>query len=54
MVNLSIKFDDLTNQISKLLELFETSAKVLAEKDFDIEKNNRENIKILRKIRKCS
>ena len=27
------KFDELTNQISKLLGLFETSAKVLAEKD---------------------
>lgn len=50
MVNLSIKFDDLTNQLSKLLELFETSAKVLAEKDFDIEKNNKENAKILEKI----
>lgn len=50
MVNLSIKFDDLTNQISKLLELFETSAKVLAEKDFDLEKNNRENARILEKI----
>jgi hypothetical protein len=50
MVNLSIKFDDLTNQISKLLDLFETSAKVLAEKDFDIEKNNRENARILEKL----
>jgi hypothetical protein len=50
MVNLSIKFDGLTTQISKLLELFETSAKVLAEKDFDIEKNNRENVKILEKL----
>ncbi len=50
MVNLSIKFDDLTNQISKLLELFETSAKVLAEKDFDVEKNNKENAKILEKL----
>ncbi len=50
MVNLSIKFDELTNQISRLLELFETSAKVLAEKDFDLEKNNKENAKVLEKL----
>jgi hypothetical protein len=50
MVNLSVKFDGLTNQISKLLELFEMSAKALTEKDFDIEKNNKENMKILEKI----
>jgi hypothetical protein len=50
MVNLSTKFDDLTNQISKLLELFEISAKTLAEKDFDAEKNSRENTRILEKI----
>jgi hypothetical protein len=50
MVNLSVKFDNLTTQISKLLELFEISAKALAEKDVDIEKNNRENAKILEKI----
>jgi len=50
MINLSIKFDNLANQISRLLELFEISAKALAEKDFDIEKNNKENMKILEKI----
>ena len=50
MSNLSVKFDSLTTQISKLLELFEMSAKALAEKDFDLEKNNRENAKILEKI----
>lgn len=50
MVNLSTKFDELTLKISKLLELFETSAKTLAEKDFDLEKNNRENTKILEKL----
>lgn len=32
MVNLSIKMDNLTNQISSLLSLFEISAKALAEK----------------------
>ena len=50
MVNLSVKFDGLTQQISKLLDLFEISAKALAEKDFEIEKSNRENMKILEKI----
>jgi hypothetical protein len=50
MVETSIKFDNLTGQISKLLELFEVSAKSLAEKDFEAEKNNRDNKKILEKI----
>ena len=36
LVNLSIKFDNLASQISKLVELFEISAKSLAKKDFDI------------------
>jgi hypothetical protein len=34
MTNLAVKFDSLSNQISKLLELFEISAKTLAEKDY--------------------
>ncbi len=34
MVNLSAKFDNLSNQISKLLDLFEISAKSLAKKEF--------------------
>jgi hypothetical protein len=50
MVNLSTKFEDLATQISKLLQLFEISAKALAEKDFDAEKNTRENAKILEKL----
>lgn len=50
LVNLSVKFDGLAKQISKLLELFEMSAKSLAEKDFEIEKNSRENARILEKI----
>ncbi len=50
MVNLSTRFDDLAGQIAKLLDLFEISAKTLAEKDFDAEKNTRENAKILEKI----
>jgi hypothetical protein len=35
MTNLSVKFDNLSDQISKLLQLFEISAKALAEKDFE-------------------
>ncbi len=50
MVNLSVKFDNLTSQISKLLELFEISAKSLAEKDFNLDKNSKDNTKIIEKI----
>jgi hypothetical protein len=37
MTNMAIKFDSLSNQISKLLELFEISAKSLAEKGYSME-----------------
>jgi len=50
MVNLSVKFDSLTNKISKLLELFEISAKALAEKDFNLEKETKDTEKVLGKI----
>jgi hypothetical protein len=36
MTNLAVKFDNLSGQISKLLELFEISAKTLADKDYAI------------------
>lgn len=36
MTNLAVKFDGLSGQISKLLELFEISAKTLAEKDYSM------------------
>ena len=36
MTNLALKFDDLSGQLSKLLDLFQISAKALAEKDFEI------------------
>ena len=39
MTNLSVKFDNLSTQISKLLELFEISAKTLAEKTYDSKDN---------------
>ncbi len=38
MTNLAMKFDSLSIQISKLLELFEISAKTLAKKDIMINK----------------
>ncbi len=50
MVNLSVKFDGLTNQISKLLELFEISAKALAERDFVTEKEKKENREVMDKM----
>lgn len=44
LVNLSVKMDGLTTKISKLLEIFELSAKALAEKDFDFERGGQEDI----------
>ncbi len=44
MVNLSLKFDELSNKISKLLELFEISAKTIAEKKFPEDKTLTEKI----------
>ena len=50
MTNLSLKFDDLSTQIAKLLELFEISAKTLAKKDMDSEKSSKNSEEILKKI----
>ena len=50
MTNLSAKFDNLANQISKLLELFEISAKALAEKDFNIERKGANTEAIAKKM----
>ena len=50
MTNLSIKFDNLSEQISKLLQLFEISAKALAEKDFNIEKGSINSEKIAKQM----
>lgn len=49
MTNLAVKFDNLSNQISKLLELFEISAKTLAEKDYET-KNREESKKVAEKL----
>ena len=45
MVNLSVKFDNLSHQISRLLDLFEISAKTLVEKGVDMKVDNQEVIK---------
>lgn len=50
MVNLSTKFDNLSNQISKLLELFEISAKSLARTDFEGDKENKDIKTVLEKL----
>ena len=50
MVNLSVKFDDLSSKISKLLELFEISAKALAEKDLTVEKTARDDTQIMKEM----
>ncbi|MEX0920649.1 MAG: hypothetical protein WDZ62_00065 [Candidatus Pacearchaeota archaeon] len=50
MVNLSSKFDNLSTQISKLLELFEISAKSLAQKDFEKDRDKKESKEILKKL----
>ena len=50
MVEQSIKIEKLTAQLSKLLELFETSAKALAEKDFSTTKSPKEEKEIITKL----
>lgn len=56
LTNLSSGLDELSGRISKLLDIFEISAKALAEKDFDLspERNNEEIVKyedeILKKL----
>ncbi len=40
MTNLSVKFEDLTKQLSELLNLFEDSAKALVKKDFSEDKKD--------------
>lgn len=50
MTNLSVKFDNLTNHISKLLDLFEISAKALAEKDVSLEKTKKDDSELIQKM----
>ena len=44
MVNLTVKFEDLSKQISELLHLFEDSAKALVKKDFHEDKKDSKEI----------
>lgn len=39
MVNLSMKFENLSDKMAKLLDVFEISAKTMAEKDFELGKD---------------
>ena len=50
MTNLSLEFDNLTDQISKLLNLFEISAKAIAEKEFTLDKGDKSSKKIIEKL----
>lgn len=50
MTNLSLKFDNLASQISKLLELFEISAKSLAQKDFGLEEEDKNSKEVIAKL----
>ncbi len=50
MVNFSTRFDVLTNQISKLLELFEISAKSLARRDLETDRGDKDTKKIMEKL----
>lgn len=50
LTNLSIKLDNLADQTSRLLNLFEISAKALAEKDYDAEKTKKDTKAVLEKM----
>ena len=50
MTNLAVKLDDLSNQISKLLDLFEISAKALAKKEFETSSGSRDAKRIIEKV----
>ena len=50
MTNLAVKFDNLGAQISKLLELFEISAKTLATKDIKLNAKPMEDKKVAEKL----
>ena len=50
MTNLSVNFDGLSDKISKLLDLFEVSAKTLAEKDFNADRKGRKDEDLSKKL----
>jgi len=47
--NIAVKFDNLSEQISKLLELFEISAKAMAEKNLEVIEKTKDE-EILKKV----
>lgn len=47
MTNLAVKFENLSSNISKLLELFEISAKTLAEKDYSKKEDSKKVVEKL-------
>jgi len=51
MTHLAAKFDNLSEEIRKLLEIFEISAKAMAEKDFEQLKSS-DNKEVLEKLEK--
>ena len=50
LTNLSVKLDNVSGQMSKLLDLFEISAKSLADKDFNIGGDNKDMVGKLDKL----
>lgn len=50
LTNLSVKLDNVSGQMSKLLDLFEISAKSLADKDFNIGGDNKDMVDKLDKL----
>ena len=54
MLNVSIKFDNLSAQIGKLLDIFEISAKSLARKDFAPDRENKDIRIVIEKLNNLS
>jgi hypothetical protein len=50
LVNMSAKIENLTSKLSRLLDLFEMSAKTLSEKDLDILKPNEHSKEVEKKV----
>ena len=50
LADLVVKLDGLTTKVSDMFDLFESSAKSLAEKDFSSEKEGKDNEKIIEKL----
>ena len=44
LTNLAVKFDNLSDRINKLLDVFEISAKAIAEKNIELEKGDNKEV----------